>query len=184
MDLLIQMTNDLSNFVLETERLQIVRFTTDDAAFILELVNTPSWFAFIGDRGVKTLHDAQQYILKGPLMNYETVGFGMYLVKLKNSGISIGMCGLLKRDALENMDIGFAFLPNYVGSGYGYEAATAVMTYAHKVLGAARVVGITHPNNSPSIRLLKKLGLQLEGTIRLETSCIDSLLFGTPPANL
>lgn len=177
-------TNDLSDFLLETERLQIARFTADDAAFILDLVNTPSWLAFIGDRGVKTIDDAQQYILNGPLMSYETFGFGSYLVKLKSNGISVGMCGLLKRDTLEDIDIGFAFLPDYVGLGYGYEAAKAVMTYAHKVLNATRIVGITHPDNQPSIRLLEKLGLQFERTIRLGNSTTDSLLFGTPVANL
>ena len=177
-------TNGLADFFLETDRLQIVKFTTDDVAFILDLVNTPSWLAYIGDRGVKTLHDAHQYILNGPLKSYEAVGFGLYRVKLKSSGISIGMCGLLKRDTLEDIDIGFAFLPDYVGLGYGYEAATAVMTYAHRVLGVARVVGITRPDNQLSIRLLEKLGLQFERTFRLGTSSADSLLFGTPITNL
>ncbi|MFD2936894.1 GNAT family N-acetyltransferase [Spirosoma flavum] len=164
--------------MLETDRLLIDELSVGDAGFILDLLNTPSWLEFIGDRGVKTLSDARQYILDGPLRSYEQLGFGSYLVKLKSSGVSIGLCGLLKRDTLDDIDIGFAFLPDYIGKGYGYESATAVMTYARDVLGATRIVGITSPTNQNSIRLLEKLGLRFEKKIILRTDGEESFLYG------
>ncbi|QDK81672.1 GNAT family N-acetyltransferase [Spirosoma sp. KCTC 42546] len=168
--------------MLETDRLLIDKFTIEDAPFILELLNTPSWLTFIGDRGVRNLDDARQYIQNGSIKSYEEHGFGPYRVALKSNGVSIGMCGLFKRDTLEDIDIGFALLPGYVGKGYGYEVANAVMTYARDVLGAARIVGITNPDNQNSIHLLEKLGLRFERPVRLTTGD-EVLLFGTPVVN-
>lgn len=166
--------------MLDTDRLLIDKFTVEDAPFILELLNTPFWLTFIGDRGVRTPDDARQYILNGSIHSYEEHGFGPYRVVLKSSGASIGMCGLFKRDTLEDIDIGFAFLPDYIGKGYGYEAATAIMTYARDVLGATRIVGITNPDNQNSIHLLEKLGLRFERTVYLLGEDKEVLLFGTP----
>ena len=104
--------------VLETERLRLRRLTVDDAAFILELVNDPSWLRFIGDRGVRNLDDARSYILKGPVASYEKHGFGLWLVELKAEATPIGICGLLQRDTLPDVDIGFALLPQFCGQGY------------------------------------------------------------------
>ena len=109
--------------MLETERLQIVKFSEEDAPFVFELLNTPAWIQFIGDRGVRTLEEARQYIVNGPLKSYEQFGFGPYLVRLKESDRPIGLCGLFKRETLEDVDIGFALLPAYAGNGYAYEAA-------------------------------------------------------------
>src|SRR5690349_18580516 len=101
--------------VLETDRLVLRQLSTDDDAFILELLNDPGWLRFIGDRGVRTLEDARRYILSGPVDMYERLGFGLYAVELKAGGSPIGMCGLLKRATLPEVDLGFAFLPRYAG---------------------------------------------------------------------
>ncbi|GAB4034789.1 GNAT family N-acetyltransferase [Spirosoma gilvum] len=163
----------------ETDRLLLQKFTVEDAAFILELLNTPAWLRFIGDRGVRTLGDARQYILDGPLRSYEQHGYGPYLVRLKEVDQPIGMCGLFKRDTLEDMDIGFAYLPDHIGKGYGLEAATAVMTFARDVLKASRIVGVVDPKNANSIRLLEKLGLHFERAVRLNGYEEDSWLFAS-----
>lgn len=164
--------------MLETDRLLLEKFSVADAAFILELVNTPAWLQFIGDRNVHTLDDARQYILNGPLKSYEQHGFGAYLVKLKASGIPIGMCGLFKREMLDDADIGFAFLPDYMAKGYGYESSLAVMTYAADQLGLTRITGITSAANQYSIRLLEKLRLRFEKKIRFREDGEESLLYG------
>ena len=164
--------------MLETERLIINKFSVDDAAFVLELLNTPDWLAFIGDRNVHTLDDAKQYILTGALTSYDRFGFGPYIVKLKSNNVPIGICGLYKRDALPDVDIGFAFLPAYAGKGYGYESASAVLTYAKTVLGLTRMTGITKPTNQNSIRLLEKMGLRFEKKISFGNNGQESLLFG------
>ena len=166
--------------MLETNRLFIGEFSVDDAPFILELLNTPSWLAFIGDRGVRTLADAEQYILNGPLKSYEQMGFGAYLVTLKQTNVSIGMCGLFKREFLENPDIGFAFLPEYAGNGYGYEAALGVMSYAQNELGISHILGITKPTNQASIRLLEKLGLRVDEPPYVVLNGEENLLFRMP----
>jgi RimJ/RimL family protein N-acetyltransferase len=153
--------------VLETDRLILRWLTVEDAAFILELVNDPSWLQFIGDRGVRTLEDARNYILKGPVEMYGRLGFGLYLVELKDEGVPIGMCGLIKRDSLKDVDIGFAFLPSFRGRGYAYEAASAVLAYGKSTLGLERIVAIVSPGNDRSIRLLEKLGLQFEQRVQL-----------------
>jgi RimJ/RimL family protein N-acetyltransferase len=151
--------------VLETERLILRHQTIEDAAFILELLNDPSWIQYIGDRGVRTINDARDYILKGAQDMYARLGFGFYLTELKDGGIPIGICGLVKRDFLEDVDVGFAFLPRFWGKGYAFEAASAVMGYAQSVLGIKRIVAITSEDNHASAKLLKKLGLNFEAMI-------------------
>jgi RimJ/RimL family protein N-acetyltransferase len=131
--------------VLETDRLNLRWLSIDDAEFILELLNEPSFLRFIGDKGVRTLDDARDYILNGPVDMYTRLGFGLYLTELKESGVPIGLCGLIKRDGLEDVDIGFAFLPKFWARGYAYESADAVMAYGKTVLGLNRIVAITSP---------------------------------------
>lgn len=150
--------------VLETARLRLRHLTTADSAFILELVTDPDWLRFIGDRGVRTAEDARAYIENGPMKLYERLGFGLYLVALED-GTPLGMCGLIKRDSLEDVDIGFALLPAFRGRGYAHEAACAVRDYAFEVLGLERIVAITSPDNDASARLLERLGLAYERTI-------------------
>ncbi len=153
--------------VIETERLDLRRLSVDDAEFILELLNEPSFIRNIGDKGVRTISDARQYILNGPVASYERSGFGLYLVELKNSRVPIGICGLLKRDALPDVDIGFAFLPKFWLKGYAFESASAVRTYGINALGLRRIVAITNPDNDSSIRVLEKIGLSYERLVRL-----------------
>ena len=170
--------------MIETERLLIDKFSVEDSPFILALLNTPSWIQSIGNRGVQTLTSAQAYIVDGALNSYKQHGFGPYLVRLKIDGQPIGLCGLFKRDSLNDPDIGFAFLPDYTGKGYGFESATAVMHYAREVLGLTRIVGITLPTNQYSIRLLEKLGLRFERRISIRADGEEGLLFGPPPVEL
>lgn len=154
--------------VLETERLVLRRLTVDDAPFMLRLVNEPSWLRFIGDRGVRTLDDARRYLLEGPIAMYERLGFGLYATTLrKDDAAPIGICGLVKRDGLDDVDIGFALLPEFWGKGYAREAAAAVMDYAREVVGLRRVVAITSLDNESSARLLEKIGLRFEKMVRL-----------------
>lgn len=141
--------------------------TTDDAEFILQLLNDPDFIRFIGDKGVRTIDDACRYILNGPIASYERHGFGLWLVQLRPSSVSVGMCGLLKRETLDDVDIGFAFLPHYRSRGYALEAAAAVMQYGRNVLGLKRIVAIVDPDNAGSIRLLQKIGLTFDRMIRL-----------------
>lgn len=151
--------------IFETERLTLSEFTAEDAPFILELVNTPSWLQYIGDRNVHTLDDARNYLQYGPLQSYKKSGFGFYAVKLKDSNTPIGMCGLVKRDTLDDPDIGFAFLPSFEKQGYGYESALATLQYAKSEFQLSRILAITLETNAPSIRLLEKLGFRFEKRI-------------------
>ena len=152
--------------VFETERLHLRRLAVDDAAFIFELVNDPSWLRFIGDRNVRNLEDAKNYILKGPVASYAKHGFGLWLVELKADGTPLGICGLLQRDTLPDVDIGFALLPQFCGQGYAVEAGLATMAYGRTTVGLKRIVAITSPDNESSIRILDKLGLRFERMIR------------------
>ena len=152
--------------VLETDRLILRWLSTDDAEFILTILNEPSWLRYIGDRGVRTIEDARDYILKGPVEMYARLGFGFYMVELKEGGIPIGLCGLIKRDFLDDADIGFAFLPKYWAQGYAYESASAVIEYGKAVLGLKRIVAITSSDNHRSGRLLEKLGLRYERMVK------------------
>jgi len=163
--------------ILDTERLQIRQLSKEDAPFIFQLVNEPSFIQNIGDRGVRTLADAEKYIENGPVASYARNGFGLCLVTLKESGESIGMCGLIKREALEDVDIGYAFLPQFWSKGYAFEAAQAFKQYAREVVGLTRLVAIVDPNNQGSIRVLEKLGMAFEKMVRLSAEDIDLKLF-------
>ena len=153
--------------VLATDRLVLRRLSADDAAFILELVNDPDWLRFIGDRKVRTLDDAREYIRKGPVDSYARLGYGLYAMVRKEGGAPIGMCGLLRRDFLDGADIGFALLPAHRGKGYAREAARATLAYARNVLGLGRILAITSHDNERSGRLLEEIGLQFERVIRI-----------------
>ena len=165
--------------VIETERLILRKFTIEDAPFMLELLNTPTWLRFIGDRNVHSVKEAEQYLINGNIKNYSTYGFGFYLVEVKETGESIGMCGLVKRDSLDDIDIGFAFLPQFIGKGYGFEAASATLRYAQTVLQLNKIIAIVNPENADSIKLIKKIGLQFEKMVQLSFTDIELMLFGT-----
>jgi RimJ/RimL family protein N-acetyltransferase len=150
--------------VLQTERLSIRHFDGADAAFIVELLNEPSWLKHIGDKGIHTELDARRYLENGPVAMYARLGFGLYMVELKERGEPLGMCGLIKRDTLPDVDLGFAFLSRFCGNGYAYESACAVIAYAKTQLGIDRIAAITTPGNRASSHLLRKLGFTLERT--------------------
>ena len=163
--------------ILETGRLALRQLTVDDAAFVLELLNEPSFLQFIGDKGVRNLDDARNYILTGPMASYERFGFGLWLVVLKADAAPIGICGLLKRDTLPDVDIGFAFRPAFWSKGYAFEAASAVLTHGREAFGLRRIVAITSPDNASSAALLEKLGLRFERTLTLSGDSADIRLF-------
>lgn len=163
--------------VLETERLILRRLTSADAGFILELLNEPSFIQNIGDRGVRTPSDAENYIENGPVTSYARNGFGLYLVLLKESYESIGMCGLIKRDALEDVDLGYALLPKYWSKGYAIESVRAVLEFAKNSVHLERIVAIVDPNNQGSIRVLEKAGFTFEKMVRLSADDIELKLF-------
>jgi [ribosomal protein S5]-alanine N-acetyltransferase len=161
----------------ETERLILRNFTVNDAEFIFDLLNSPSWLQFIGNRGIRSLKEAEDYLMKVIINSYNKYGFGISLIQLKEKEIPIGMCGLVKREGLENIDIGFALLSQYEGYGYGFEAANVVLDHAKSSLGFSKVVGITSKENFRSINLLTKLGFGFEKTIKLPNDHQELLLF-------
>lgn len=168
--------------VLETERLRLRRLDAGDAEFILELVNDPDWLRYIGDKGVRTLDDARGYIENGPMAMYARVGFGLYCVELKQAATPIGICGLIKRDTLDDVDIGFAFLPRYRAQGYAREAARATIEYGRDVIGLPRIVAITSPDNAASGRLLEKIGLRFERLYPVPGEDREVRLYACAPA--
>lgn len=153
--------------ILETERLILRELNTNDAEFILRLLNTPTWLKFIGDKKVHTIEDAKNYLVNGPIESYKMNGFGLWLIILKKDSTPIGMCGLINRESLDDIDIGFALLPEHEKLGYGFEVASATMRYARNVLGINKIVAITDPKNIASIKLLNKIGLQFEKTVKV-----------------
>ncbi|MDN5923473.1 MAG: GNAT family N-acetyltransferase [Xanthomonadales bacterium] len=163
--------------VISTPRLVLRKLSVQDAPFILELLNDPGWLKFIGDKGVRTLDDAQAYIVNGPQTMYAQFGFGLYLTELKHGNASIGLCGLLKRDSLDAVDLGYALLPAYRGKGYACEAASAVLDYARAVLDIQRVLAITSVGNERSERLLGKLGFVFARQIRWASDESQARLF-------
>ena len=162
---------------LTTERLLIRQFVVADAEFILELLNQPSFHRFIGDKGVRSVDDAKNYIATGPIESYQRHGFGLYLVELKDTKVPIGMCGVLKRESLPDPDLGFAFLPQYWGKGYAFEAASAVLREARDKFKLIRILAITNPDNDASIKLLAKLGFRFERVMRLSSDSDEVKLF-------
>ena len=163
--------------VLETPRLVLRQLTVDDAAFIYDLVNDPAWLQYIGDRKVRTLADAAAYILKGPVASYTQHGFGLWLTLRKGDGVPIGICGLLKRDNLEDVDVGFAFLPEFRAQGYAFESAAASVAYGRDALKLKRIVAVCSPDNAGSIKVLEKLGLRFEKMIRMTPDAAEIKLF-------
>ncbi len=152
--------------VLETGRLILRRLEAGDAPFILELVNEPGWLRFIGDRNIHDLDAARRYIENGPQAMYQRYGYGLYGVGLKD-GTPIGMCGIVKRESLEDVDLGFALLARFEGRGYAREAATATLEHASRDHGLKRMAAITTLSNERSIRLLQSIGFELQGERRL-----------------
>ena len=155
------------NFMITTKRLLLKEFQLEDAAFVLELVNTPAWLQYIGDRSVYSIADAEKYLRDRLIASYATHGFGVYNAWHIEKDSPIGMCGLVNRAHLKCPDLGFAFLPNFVGKGYAFEASQAVLNFAKQELKLAELCAITLPDNLPSNGLLKKLGFELKQHIQM-----------------
>jgi RimJ/RimL family protein N-acetyltransferase len=163
--------------IIKTERLNLRHLNPDDGEFILELLNEPDWIKYIGDRGIRTIDDSKKYIQDGPMTMYEEHGIGLYAVELKGSTTAIGVCGLIQRDFLKDVDLGFGFLSKYWGKGYAYEAAQATLTYGVEELGYPRIAGFTSLDNEKSANLLQKLGMKDEGRIKYASTAEYVRLF-------
>jgi RimJ/RimL family protein N-acetyltransferase len=163
----------------QTERLVLRKLTVADAGFVLDLLNQPSFMKNIGDRGVRTIAAAEQYIRDRVIESYERLGFGMFAVELKADGGVMGLCGLVKRDELPDVDIGFAFLPQFWSKGYAAESAAAIVRFAFDRLALQRLVGIVNPDNFGSIKVLEKIGLCHEGMITLNNESKEICLYAT-----
>ena len=161
---------------LATDRLELAALTLEDAPFILELLNTPGFLRFVGDKGVRDLDGARRYLAAGPLASYARHGLGLLRVSLRQDGAPIGICGLIRREGLADVDLGFALLPSFEGRGYAAEAAAAVLEEGRRRHGLARIVAITDPDNAGSVRVLEKLGFRFER--RVELAGEELLLFG------
>jgi RimJ/RimL family protein N-acetyltransferase len=161
-----------------TNRLIISKITLKDALFFVELMNTPSWLKYIGDRNIKTIENAKNHLKNGILKSYKESGYGFYKVTQKSEPEkAIGIVGLIKRKELEHTDIGFGFLPDYEGKGYAYEASVAIMDLAKNKFKLNKVLAITHPDNKRSVHLLKKLGLSFQKGIKPFDDNEELLLF-------
>jgi RimJ/RimL family protein N-acetyltransferase len=165
--------------VIETPRLSLREISAEDAGFIFTLMNEAAYLRFIGDRGIRALENARAYILAKLAPSYAKFGYGLYLVELKGGQTPVGICGFVRRDALEHPDIGFAFLREHWSRGLALEAARATLNHGLGALGMTTVLGVTLPANQASIRLLEKLGLRYQKMIRVPPNDQDSMLFST-----
>jgi RimJ/RimL family protein N-acetyltransferase len=162
----------------ETTRLSLRRLVFDDAPFLVGLLNQPSFLANIGDRGVRNVEDAHRYLREGPMAMYEKFGFGLWHVGRRSDGVPMGMCGLLRRDILPDADVGYAFLPEFWGQGYAFEAADATLHHAAATFGLRRVIGVVSEGNDGSIRVLEKLGMRFERMVSMRPDEPDVRLYG------
>ena len=162
------MQNSQQPFIItETERLYLRRLNRDDAVFILDLLNQPSWLEYIGDKHVYNLNDAKKYIELAPMTMYDRYGFGLFLVCAKETSVPMGLCGLIKRDNLEDADLGYAFLPDYWQQGYALEAVLSILAYAKDTHHLTRVLALSKSTNSASKKLLKKVGFKFDRDLKL-----------------
>lgn len=161
----------------ETERLLLKPTSTDDADFILELLNTPKWIRFIGDRKVATLEEAKAYIENRMMPQLHRLGYGNYTIILKQDGTKIGTCGLYDREGLDGIDIGFALLPDFEKQGYAFEAVNRIKDFAVNDLQLTQISGITTKDNLSSQNLLVKIGLQFEKYVTIPNDTEELCLY-------
>jgi RimJ/RimL family protein N-acetyltransferase len=166
-----------NNPVLNTERLDLAWLTLDDAPMMLAVWNDPAFMRYVGDRGVRTLEQAREVLDTGLLKLYAEYGYGPFRVRRREDGADLGICGLFRRDGLDEPDIGFAILPEYCGRGYAFEASVAVLDHARDVLRLPCVTAIVSPQNEASIGLLEKLGLRFERPVRMPADDHDVSLY-------
>ena len=169
--------------ILKTNRLKLLEFEKSDSQFILELLNEPAWIEFIGEKNVHTINDAESFIEHNLIPSYKKNGFGLYAVKLKDDNTPIGMCGLLNRPGLSDIDLGFASLSKYQRLGFAYESSIAILNYSKTVLKINKVVAITNSNNTASAKLLEKLGFRFDKLIDLSDDGKDICKLFTPQLN-
>ncbi|WP_405384492.1 GNAT family N-acetyltransferase [Maribacter sp. LLG6340-A2] len=160
---------------MNTTRLQLLPIGLDDAGFIYELLNSEGWLKFIGDKQIATIKKAEEYIVNNLMPSYEKHGFGLLKVCLGN-GVPIGICGLLKRDYLDYVDLGFAFLPAYEGFGYAYEASNAMVQFGKNQLKSSSILAICKESNTRSLALLNKLGFTKKDKIQPQPDAEELLL--------
>lgn len=163
---------------LRTARLSLRRLDFGDAPFLVELLNQPSFLANIGDRGVRNVDDAHRYLREGPMAMYEKYGFGLWHVSQRSDGAAIGLCGLLRRDILPDVDVGYAFLPPFWGRGYAFEAADGTLRHAAQKFALTRVIAVVSEGNTGSIRVLEKLGMRFERMFSMRPDEPDVRLYG------
>jgi len=156
-----------------TERLMMSHVTYADCGFIVELLNEPSFRRYIGDKGVRNLQDARRYLNDAYLAHYATHGYGLYRVSLRADDAPLGICGLVKREAFPEPDIGFAFLKAHWAKGYAFESATAVLQEARDVFGLTRILAIVDSENESSVKLLERLGFSFERMVRMPGESVD-----------
>jgi ribosomal-protein-alanine N-acetyltransferase len=156
-----------SKFELATERLTMRWLTLEDADLMLAVWNDPAFFQYVGDRGIRTVEQAEETLLSGAFSLYEDHGYGPFRLALKADNMAIGTCGLFRREGYEDPDIGWSVLPEFGRQGYAYEAASAVLEYAQSELGLKRILAFVSPENLPSIGLAEKIGLRFERLTRL-----------------
>ena len=161
----------------ETEHLLLNPTSVEDAGYVLELLNSPKWLHYIGDRNVMSLDDAKKYVEERILPQLYELGYSNYTITLKSNGAKIGSCGLYKREGLEHVDIGFAFLPQYEKQGYAFESASKILEVANSELHLKKVLAITTQENTDSQKLLEKLGLKFQKIIRIPNDEEDLMLY-------
>lgn len=163
---------------LEAARLSLRRFGFDDAPCVVELLNQPSFIRNIGDRGVRDAADAHRYLRDGPMAMYDKFGFGLWHASRRADGVFVGMCGLLKRDVLPDVDVGYAFLPEHWGLGYASEAAGACLELGARRFGLKRIIGVVSDHNVASIRVLEKIGMRFDRMYPMHPDEPDVRLYG------
>jgi RimJ/RimL family protein N-acetyltransferase len=162
---------------LVTARLRLRPFTLDDAPFIVALLNSEDWLRFIGDRSVRTIDDARAYLRAGPMAMQAQHGFSLCLVERGSDGAPLGMCGLIRREALPDVDIGYALMPEFHGQGYAREAAAATLAHGFGAIDLKRIVAIMDPANRASARVCEAIGMRFEGLRRVPGWNEDSAVY-------
>jgi len=163
--------------IFETDRLIIRKMTLTDAPFLLKLLNDPTWIQFIGDRNVNTIKDAENYIKEKMIASYQKNGFGFYVLATKDKNTSVGTTGLIDREGMKHIEVGFALLQEFTGKGYAFEATKAMLDFAHKTLKINPIVAITDLENIRSGKLLEQLGFRFDKNIQLPSFEKPSKLF-------
>ena len=163
--------------IIETKRLKLIPTTVNDADFIVKLLNTPKWLKYIGDRQVKSMDEAINYITTKIRPQIDKLGYGNYTVIRKSDHVKVGTCGLYDREGLSGVDIGFAFLPEFEKQGYAYESSKKLLDVGFSDFGIKSVNAITLPGNKASQKLLEKLGLQFKEMVKLPHDKSELMLY-------